>query len=46
MRNNLARLEGYPTHRDVAEVSNLFYFHFVFILSRGMMRLPRSRLSK
>ena len=28
MRNNLARLGGYPTHRDVADMSNLFYFHF------------------
>ena len=31
VRNNLARLSGYPTHRDVAYISNLFYFHFVFI---------------
>ena len=31
MRNNLARLRGYPTHRDVADMSNLFYFHFEFM---------------
>ena len=31
MRNNLARLRRYPTHLDLADVSNLFYFHFVFI---------------
>ena len=31
MRNNLACLEGYPAHRDIADMSNLFYFHFVFI---------------
>ena len=30
-RNNLAHLKGYPVHRDVADMSNLFYFHFVFI---------------
>ena len=30
MRNSLARLGGYPTHRDVADMPNLFYFHFVF----------------
>ena len=30
MRNNLARLRGYPTHGDVADMSNLFYFCFVF----------------
>ena len=32
--------------RDVTDMSNLFYFHFVFIWSRGMTRLPRSILSK
>ena len=31
MRSNLARSEGYPTHGDVADMSNLFYFHFEFI---------------
>ena len=30
MRNNLARLRGYPTHGDVADMSDLFYFCFVF----------------
>ena len=30
-KNNLARLGGYPTYRDVADMSNLFYFHFLFI---------------
>ena len=34
-KNNLARLGGYPTYRDVADMSNLFYFHFLFIWSRG-----------
>ena len=42
MRNNLAWLGGYPTHLDVADISNLFYFHFVFTWSRAMTRLPRS----
>ena len=31
MRSNLARSGGYPTHGDVADMSNLFYFHFEFI---------------
>ena len=30
-RNNLAYLKGYPAHQDVADMSNLFYFHFVSI---------------
>ena len=30
LRNKLARFGGYPTHGDVADMSNLFYFHFVF----------------
>ena len=30
MRNNLACLGGYVIHLDVADVSNLFYFNFVF----------------
>ena len=30
MRNNLAHLGGHPTHRDVNDMSNLFYFYFVF----------------
>ena len=46
MKNNLVRLDGYHTHRDVADMSNLFYFHFVFISLRGTTRLLRSRLSK
>ena len=33
MRNNLACLGGYLTHLDVADMSNLFYFHFVFTWS-------------
>ena len=33
-------------HQDVSSLLNLFYFHFVFIWSKGMTRLPRSRLSK
>ena len=39
MRNNLACLVGYPTHLDVSDISNLFYFHFVFTWSRAMTRL-------
>ena len=31
VRNSLPRLGGYPTHGDVVDMSNLFYFHFVFI---------------
>ena len=42
MRNNLACLGGYLTHLDAADMSNLFYFHFVFTRSRAMTRLPRS----
>ena len=42
MRNNLACLGGYLTHLDVADMSNLYYFHFVFTWSRAMTRLPRS----
>ena len=30
MRNNLACLGEDLTHLDVADLSNLFYFHFVF----------------
>ena len=45
MRNNSVHLGGYPTHWDVADLSNLFYFYSVFIWSRGTP-LPRSRLSK
>ena len=46
MRRKLVRLGGYLTHRDVADMSNHFYFHFGFIWSRVMTRLPSSRLSK
>ena len=35
-KNNEARQGGYPTHGDVADMSNFFYFHFMFILPRGM----------
>ena len=31
MKNNLAQLGGIPTQLDVADMSNLFYFYFVFI---------------
>ena len=31
LRNNLAHLGEYSTGRGVADISNLFYFHFVFI---------------
>ena len=33
MRNKLACLGKYLTHLDVADMSNLFYFHFVFTWS-------------
>ena len=29
MRNNLACFGGYPTHLDVVDMSNLFYFHMI-----------------
>ena len=29
--SKLARLGGYPTHRDVTDMSDLFYCHFEFI---------------
>ena len=41
IRNNLACLGGYLTHLDVANMSDLFYFHFVFTCSRVMTHLPR-----
>ena len=31
MRNNLVHLGGYPTRRDVADMSDLFYFYSVLI---------------
>ena len=34
MRNNLVRLGGYPTHRDVADMSYFFYFYFAFIYNQ------------
>ena len=46
MRNNLVYLGKYPTHRDVSDMSNLFYFYSVFIWPSGTTRLPWSRLSK
>ena len=33
-RNNLARLGGYPAHQNVADMSDFFYFDFVFIWLR------------
>ena len=30
-KNNLVHLGEYPTDRDVADMSNLFYFYSVFI---------------
>ena len=35
MRNKLVRFGGYPTHEDIADMSDLFYFYFVFILIKG-----------
>ena len=46
MRNNLVHLGGHSTHRDVADMSTLFCFYSALIWSRGMIRLPRSHLSK
>ena len=46
MRKKLARLGGYSTHWDAADMSDLFYFYYVFIWSRRMTRLQRSRPSK
>ena len=46
MRKNLVHLGGYPSHWDVADMSNLFYFYSVFIWSRGMTPWRRSCLSK
>ena len=34
MRNNLVHLGGHPTDQDVADMSDLFCFYFVFIWSR------------
>ena len=45
-KKQLGSLRGIYHSPDVADMSNLFYFHFEFIWSRGMTRLPRSRLSK
>ena len=42
----LGWLGGYPNHWDVADMSNLFYFHFVFIWLTGMTCFPRSCLLK
>ena len=30
MRKNLVGLGGYPTHRDVADMSHFSYFYFMF----------------
>ena len=35
MRSNLARLVGYSTHPDVADMSNLFNFHFLSLYDQG-----------
>ena len=35
MSNNLIRLGGYPTHRDVADLSNLFLFLFCVFMIKG-----------
>ena len=32
MRNNLVHLGRYPTHRDVVDMSNLFYFYSVYMI--------------
>ena len=33
MRNNLVHLGEYPTHWDVADMSNLFYFYCVYMIT-------------
>ena len=35
MRNNLVYSGGYPTHWDVTDMSDLFYFYSVFICQGG-----------
>ena len=35
MRNNLIHLGGYPTHRDVVDLSNLFIFILRFYDQEG-----------
>ena len=35
MRNDLVRLGGYHTHRDVADTSYFFYFYFVFLYDQA-----------
>ena len=40
IRDNLARFGRYPTNGDVADMSNLFYFHFVFY-DQGRWRVYR-----
>ena len=40
MGNNLARLEEYPAHGDLADISNIFYFYFV-IYDQGGWRAYR-----
>ena len=37
---------GKSHYQDVAYISNMLYFYFVFIWPRGMTLLPRSSLSK
>ena len=44
MRNNLACLGEDLTHLDVADMSNLFYFHFVFTWSR-VMRFEKIKIA-
>ena len=31
MRNDISQLAGYLAHRDLGDMENLSYFHFVFI---------------
>ena len=31
----MVHLGGYPTHQDVAEMSNLFYFYSVYMINGG-----------
>ena len=46
MINNLACLRRYLTHLDVADMSNLFYFHFVFYMIKSDNALTEIQFSQ
>ena len=39
--NNFVHLVGFPTYRDVADMSYFFYFYFVFTYNQGEWRTYR-----